>query len=46
MEVIAEGIETEVQLDILKRVGCDFGQGYIFSKPIRPDAFKKLLAKN
>ena len=31
---IAEGIETEGQIDILKNLGCDFGQGYYFSKPI------------
>ena len=46
MEVIAEGIETEVQLDILEKVGCDFGQDYVFSKPVRPDTLKKPLAKN
>jgi EAL domain-containing protein (putative c-di-GMP-specific phosphodiesterase class I) len=46
MEVIAEGIEMEVQLDILKKAGCDFGQGYIFSKPVRPETLKKPLAKN
>lgn len=31
---IAEGIETEGQIDILKNLGCSFGQGYYFSKPI------------
>ena len=31
---IAEGIETEGQINILKNLGCDFGQGYYFSKPI------------
>jgi EAL domain-containing protein (putative c-di-GMP-specific phosphodiesterase class I) len=30
---IAEGIETSQQVTILKRLGCDFGQGYWFSKP-------------
>ena len=46
MQVIAEGIETEVQLDTLQKMGCDFGQGYLFSKPVKPDAFTKLLKKN
>ena len=34
MTVIAEGIETEGQLEILKSLGCEFGQGYLFSKPV------------
>jgi len=34
---IAEGIETQVQLDLLKAVGCQFGQGYFFSKPLNAE---------
>jgi EAL domain-containing protein (putative c-di-GMP-specific phosphodiesterase class I) len=34
MQVIAEGVETRQQLEILKAAGCDFAQGYYFSKPI------------
>ncbi|WP_210725587.1 EAL domain-containing protein [Candidatus Colwellia aromaticivorans] len=30
LSVIAEGIETELQRKILTKVGCDFGQGYLF----------------
>lgn len=33
MEVIAEGIETKQQQDLLIKIGCDYGQGYLFSKP-------------
>ncbi len=33
-KVVAEGIETEEQLDYLKRSGCDMGQGYLFSRPL------------
>jgi EAL domain-containing protein (putative c-di-GMP-specific phosphodiesterase class I)/GGDEF domain-containing protein len=33
-KVIAEGVENEFQLDILKNMGCDFVQGYYFSKPL------------
>ncbi|MES2636497.1 MAG: EAL domain-containing protein, partial [Pseudomonadota bacterium] len=34
MRVIAEGVETLQQLEILKAAGCDYAQGYYFSKPI------------
>ena len=34
MSAIAEGIETTQQLNQLKTLGCDFGQGYLFSKPV------------
>lgn len=33
LKVIAEGIETQEQSDLLLSIGCDFGQGYLFSKP-------------
>lgn len=39
MQVIAEGIENQVQLSMLQEMGCDFGQGYYFSPPLRPEAF-------
>ncbi|MBK1694590.1 diguanylate cyclase [Chromatium weissei] len=35
-EVIAEGIETPQQLEWLKTLGCDWGQGYLWSRPISP----------
>lgn len=43
LRVIAEGVETEAQLDFLKSAGCDEIQGYWFSKPIAADAYAQLL---
>ncbi|MGD1071471.1 MAG: EAL domain-containing protein [Bryobacteraceae bacterium] len=36
MTVIAEGVETEEQFQILRRIGCDILQGYLISAPLRP----------
>lgn len=38
IDVIAEGIETEQQFRILQRLGCEFGQGYLFAKPLDEQA--------
>jgi len=46
MKVIAEGIETQEQLALLTSAGCDYGQGYWFSRPVPADEFEKLLVKN
>jgi diguanylate cyclase (GGDEF)-like protein/PAS domain S-box-containing protein len=43
--VVAEGIETEEQWDILCRMGLDFGQGYLFSKPLPLEALIEKLAE-
>lgn len=42
--VVAEGIETKPQLKQLKRLGCDEGQGYLFSRPLPVQDFETLLA--
>lgn len=34
LQVIAEGVETELQLEELERLDCDFAQGYLFSRPV------------
>ena len=34
IRVVAEGVETEDQFGILKRIGCEQAQGYLFSRPI------------
>jgi EAL domain-containing protein (putative c-di-GMP-specific phosphodiesterase class I) len=43
LKVIAEGVETEEQRGLLAAAGCDYGQGYLFSKPIPPEQFEALL---
>jgi len=43
--IVAEGVETEEQFDLLKAYGCDEGQGYYFSPPVPPDEFAELLAR-
>lgn len=39
LKVVAEGVETEEQLKYLLSQGCDYGQGYYFSKPVLSDEF-------
>ena len=43
MDVVAEGIETEEQRMLLETLGCRYGQGYLFSPPITPEAMENLL---
>ena len=43
LKVIAEGVETEGQRGWLAAAGCDYAQGYLFSKPIPPEELDKLL---
>lgn len=43
--VVAEGVETKEQYELLKKAGCDVIQGYYFSRPVLPDEFMKLLAQ-
>lgn len=46
LKVIAEGIETTKQRDLLIAVGCDYGQGYLFSRPLAPREFEIFVQKN
>ncbi|MDB4879384.1 MAG: response regulator receiver modulated diguanylate cyclase/phosphodiesterase [Gemmatimonadetes bacterium] len=41
---VAEGVTTRAQLTELRRLDCEFGQGYLFSEPLEPDAFGALIA--
>jgi EAL domain-containing protein (putative c-di-GMP-specific phosphodiesterase class I) len=43
MSVIAEGIETLSQADLLNELKCSFGQGYLFAKPQRSEMIEALL---
>lgn len=44
MRVVAEGVETQEQLDALKAYSCDYGQGYFISRPLSPDNATRFLA--
>lgn len=44
LQVIAEGIENTAHIDHLRSLGCEFGQGYFFSKPVDHDGVERLLA--
>lgn len=43
LQVVAEGVETKEQLELVKSAGCDIVQGYYFSKPVSVEEFEKLL---
>ena len=43
MTVVAEGVETEGQRNVLKALGCDVIQGYLFAPALSPDAFERWL---
>lgn len=44
LDVVAEGIETQEQLNRLRELGCEYGQGFFFSKPLDVEAAGELLA--
>lgn len=43
LSVVAEGVETREQLERLREVGCDYAQGYFFSKPMLSGEFENLM---
>ena len=43
IHIVAEGVETEVQADFLKKSHCDYIQGYYYYRPIPQEEFRKLL---
>lgn len=46
MDVTAEGVETATQLAQLKALGCEFGQGFLFSKPLNSASAEALMSGN
>jgi Amt family ammonium transporter len=45
MGVVAEGIETEAQARMLRELGCEMGQGFLFSKPVEAHDAEALLLR-
>ncbi len=43
IRVVAEGVETHEQAASLKDIGCDYLQGFLFSRPVSADEFTALL---
>ena len=43
--VVAEGVETEEQLNVLKRLGCTLVQGFYFSRPLPPEEFEEKIIR-
>jgi EAL domain-containing protein (putative c-di-GMP-specific phosphodiesterase class I) len=46
IEVVAEGIEHPVQQQFLHSAGCDFGQGYLYSRPLAADAIESFVQQS
>ena len=45
-KALMEGVETEQQIEILKKLGCEYLQGYYFSKPLPKNEFISLIENN
>ena len=45
MDVIAEGVETQDQAQQLRRLGCEFAQGFLYSRPVDATAAMALLRR-
>jgi EAL domain-containing protein (putative c-di-GMP-specific phosphodiesterase class I) len=45
LDVIAEGVENEAQLSELRRLGCDYAQGYLFSRALPAEKISSLLGE-
>ncbi|MFT5506177.1 MAG: EAL domain-containing protein (putative c-di-GMP-specific phosphodiesterase class I), partial [Gammaproteobacteria bacterium] len=43
LEVLAEGVESEAQRQLMVQAGCDFAQGYLFSRPVSSSEFLDCL---
>ena len=45
IKVLAEGVEDDVQLSFLNNYGCNYGQGFLFGRPLLPEGFAELIRK-
>lgn len=45
VRVVGVGVENDEQLQFLSRVGCDYAQGFLFSRPLPQDDFEALLRR-
>jgi EAL domain-containing protein (putative c-di-GMP-specific phosphodiesterase class I) len=46
MDVVAEGVESGAQREVLQSLGCEFVQGYLLSPPLEAEAAERLLVTN
>lgn len=46
IETIAEGMENPKQVEILRKAGCDFAQGYLYGKPMPPEKLQEFIEEN
>ena len=46
LKIIAEGVEREEELEMLKAEGCDYFQGYLRSPPLSPDDFERFALRS
>jgi EAL domain-containing protein (putative c-di-GMP-specific phosphodiesterase class I) len=46
MDVVAEGVETKEQLALLRKLGCENGQGYFFSRPVSVGGAEKIVVES
>ena len=46
VRTVGEGVENVIQLELLRSLHCDYGQGYLFAKPLEPAAMAALLREN
>ena len=45
LEVVVEGVETAAQLALVRDIGCDLVQGFLLSRPVRPEVLTQMLLK-
>jgi diguanylate cyclase (GGDEF)-like protein len=43
VDAVAEGVTSETQVEVLRDLGCEYAQGYLFSRPLPPDEMRELL---